>query len=178
MEEELHSRDLTSSIVKVRQVEGFLLQMRYVRHLLAVALAGSAGSAVAQNYAEVTIDPPKRVPFIQPLLSPFNAQKRYIGPAKLTNSPRLEQLVRGGNLYLNVDDVIALTLENNLDIAIQRYGAYLAKEVLCRTRRRASALDLDSRSHRAAHQHQHRGRYRQQRRTGRAAEPGSARRRI
>jgi outer membrane protein len=88
---------------------------------------------MAQNYAEVSIDPPKRVPFIQPLLSPFNAQKRYIGPAKLTNSPRLEQLVRGGNLYLNVDDVIALTLENNLDIAIQRYGAYLAKEVLLRT---------------------------------------------
>ena len=104
--------------------------MRYVRHLLAVALAGSA---MAQNYAEVSIDPPKRVPFIQPLLSPFNAQKRYIGPAKLTNTPRLEQLVRGGNLYLNVDDVIALTLENNLDIAIQRYGAYLAKEVLLRT---------------------------------------------
>src|SRR5580698_5701112 len=104
--------------------------MRYVRHLLAVALAGSA---TAQNYAEVSIDPPKRVPFIQPVLSPFNAQKRYIGPAKLTNSPRLEQLVRGGNLYLNVDDVIALTLENNLDSAIQRYGAYLAKEVLLRT---------------------------------------------
>jgi outer membrane protein TolC len=97
---------------------------------LAVALAGGA---MAQNYAEVSIDPPKRVPFIQPLLSPFNAQKRYIGPAKLTNTPRLEQLVRGGNLYLNVDDVIALTLENNLDIAIQRYGAYLAKEVLLRT---------------------------------------------
>jgi outer membrane protein len=107
--------------------------MRYVRHFLAVALASSAGSVVAQSYAEVSVDPPKRVPFIQPLLSPFNAQKRYIGPAKLTNSPRLEQLVRGGNLYLNVDDVIALTLENNLDIAIQRYGAYLAKEVLLRT---------------------------------------------
>ena len=108
--------------------------MRYVRHFLAVALAGSAVSAMAQSYAEVSVDPPKRIPFIQPLLSPFNAQRRYIGPAKLTNSPRLEQLLRGGNLYLNVDDVIALTLENNLDIAIQRYGAYLANEVLLRTK--------------------------------------------
>ena len=88
---------------------------------------------MGQQYAEVSVDAPKRVPVIQPLLSPFNAQKRFVGPAKLTNSPRLEQLVRGGNLYLNVDDVIALTLENNLDIAIQRYGAYLAKEVLLRT---------------------------------------------
>jgi hypothetical protein len=116
------------------QPEGFLLQMRIVRLCLAVlALAGSVPSAVAQQYAEVSIDPPKRIPFIQPLLSPFNAQKRYIGPAKLTNSPRIDDLIRGGNLYLNVNDVIALTLENNLDIAIQRYGAYLAKEVLLRT---------------------------------------------
>jgi len=108
--------------------------MRIVRLCLAVlALAGSVPSAVAQQYAEVSIDPPKRIPFIQPLLSPFNAQKRYIGPAKLTNSPRIDDLIRGGNLYLNVNDVIALTLENNLDIAIQRYGAYLAKEVLLRT---------------------------------------------
>ena len=107
--------------------------MSYFRPLMAVALVGFAASAVAQSYAEVTIDPPKRIPFIQPLLSPFNSQRRYVGPAKLTNSPRLEQLIRGGNLYLSVDDVIALTLENNLDIAIQRYGDYLAREVLHRT---------------------------------------------
>src|ERR1700678_1224180 len=98
------------------QPEGFLLQMRIVRLCLAMlALAGSVPRAVAQQNAELTIDPPKRIPFIQPLLSPFNAQKRYIGPAKLTNSPRIDDLIRGGNLYLNVNDVIALTLENNLD---------------------------------------------------------------
>ncbi len=42
------------------------------------------------------------------------------------NSPRLESLLRGGNLYLSLQDAIALTLENNLDIAIQRYGPELA----------------------------------------------------
>src|SRR5579875_2036479 len=82
---------------------------------------------------EVTIEGRKRIPVIQPLLSPFNVQRRYVSPAKLSNSPRLQQLVRAGNLYLSVDDVIALTLENNLDIAIQRYGSYLAREVLRRT---------------------------------------------
>ncbi len=51
----------------------------------------------------------------------------------MTDSPRLQQLVRAGNLYLSVDDVIALVLENNLDIAIQRYGAFLSQEVLMRT---------------------------------------------
>jgi outer membrane protein TolC len=45
----------------------------------------------------------------------------------------LESLVRAGNLYLSVDDVIALVLENNLDIAVQRYSPFLAREVLRRT---------------------------------------------
>jgi len=82
---------------------------------------------------EVTIEGAKPIRFAEPFIRPFNVQKRFVAPAKLTDSPRLDQLVRGGNLYLTVDDVIALTLENNLDIAIQRYGAYMAKEVLRRT---------------------------------------------
>jgi outer membrane protein len=101
-----------------------------------ILLAGTSLTGYAQTLAsapEVTIEGPKPVPFVQPLIRPFNTQKRYVAPAKLTDSPRLEQLVRGGNLYLAVDDVISLTLENNLDIAIQRYGAYLAQEVLRRT---------------------------------------------
>lgn len=56
-----------------------------------------------------------------------------MAPARLSNSPRLESLVRAGNLYLSVRDVIALVLENNLDIAVQRYSPFLAREVLRRT---------------------------------------------
>ena len=114
-----------------------LLKMKYFTKLstLAVlaALSGFGQKLVDASAPEISIQGRKPIPFIQPLLSPFNSQQRYVAPARLTNSPRLEQLVRAGNLYLSVDDVIALTLENNLDIAIQRYGAYLAKEVLLRT---------------------------------------------
>jgi outer membrane protein len=81
---------------------------------------------------EVSIEEPKQLPFIGPLLRPFHIQRRVIAPAVLSNTPRLESLVRGGNLYLSVQDVIAVTLENNLDIAIQRYAPYLAREVLRR----------------------------------------------
>jgi outer membrane protein TolC len=56
-----------------------------------------------------------------------------VPPINLANSDRLEALVRGGNLYLSAQDVIALALENNLDIEIQRYGPLLAKEVTKRT---------------------------------------------
>ena len=40
--------------------------------------------------------------------------------------------MRSGNLYLSAQDVIALALENNLDIAVQRYGPFLSREVLKR----------------------------------------------
>ncbi len=82
--------------------------------------------------SELTITMPKAPPVVGPLLRPFHMERRVFSPANLTNTPRLESLVRAGNLYLSVRDVIALTLENNLDIAIQRYGPFMAREVLRR----------------------------------------------
>src|SRR5579872_1803535 len=101
---------------------------RSVSSILLIA----AGSGLAQTTEEISIQPPTAVPFVQPLLNPFHLQRRTVAPAKLANTPRLESLVRAGNLYLSAEDVIALALENNLDIAVQRYGPYLAREVLLR----------------------------------------------
>ena len=56
--------------------------------------------------------------------SPY--RPREIAPPSLANSNRLESLLRAGNLYLSLQDCIALALENNLDIQIQRYGPQLA----------------------------------------------------
>ncbi len=64
------------------------------------------------------------------LTRPFQA--RTVPPINLANSGRLEVLVHAGNLYLSSQDVIALALENNLDIEIQRYGPLLYKEVSLR----------------------------------------------
>ena len=100
--------------------------IRIVFSLLALALLAFSQSA------EITIGNPKPVPYVGPILWPFHLERRVVSPANLTNTPRLESLVRAGNLYLSVRDVIALTLENNLDIAIQRYGPYMAREVLRR----------------------------------------------
>jgi outer membrane protein TolC len=57
---------------------------------------------------------------------------RYVPPINLNNSSRLESLVRGGNLYLTAQDVVALAIENNIDVEIQRYGPLLQREVLRR----------------------------------------------
>ena len=39
----------------------------------------------------------------------------------LTNSSRLDKLIHDGKLELSLQDAIELALENNLDIAVQRY---------------------------------------------------------
>jgi outer membrane protein TolC len=51
----------------------------------------------------------------------------------LTNSPRLDQLVRDGKLYLSLKDAIDLALENNLDLAIARYNLPIANTDILRT---------------------------------------------
>jgi outer membrane protein TolC len=38
------------------------------------------------------------------------------------NSARLHGLMRAGSLYLSLEDALALAIENNLDIELQRYG--------------------------------------------------------
>ena len=60
-------------------------------------------------------------------------RKWDVPPINLQNSERLEALIRSGNLYLSAQDVIALALENNLDIEIQRYGPILYRQVTKRT---------------------------------------------
>ena len=100
-----------------------------MKALLWLTLAAAAASA---QTPEVSIETPKARPVVGRLLAPFHLEKRTVPPAKLANTPRLEQLVRSGNLYLSAEDVIALALENNLDIAVQRYGPFLSREVLRR----------------------------------------------
>jgi outer membrane protein TolC len=43
-------------------------------------------------------------------------------PIRLQNSMRLHALMRAGNLYLTVADALALAIENNLNLEIDRYG--------------------------------------------------------
>jgi outer membrane protein len=64
------------------------------------------------------------------LTRPYRA--RSVPAIRLTNSPRLNELIRAGNLYLTAQDVVALAIENNIDVEVQRYGPLLNQEVLHR----------------------------------------------
>lgn len=50
-----------------------------------------------------------------------------VAPVNVSNSPRLEALVRGGKLYLSLQDAVAAALENNIDVEVQRYTPRLAE---------------------------------------------------
>jgi outer membrane protein TolC len=56
----------------------------------------------------------------------------------LTNSQRLDRLIRDGKLYLSLKDAIDLALENNLDLAIARFNLPIADTDILRTRAGAS----------------------------------------
>jgi outer membrane protein len=57
-------------------------------------------------------------------LSPYKA--RNVAPPNLANTPRIDQLMHDGKLYISMNDAVALALENNLDIAIARYNLNIA----------------------------------------------------
>jgi outer membrane protein TolC len=63
-------------------------------------------------------------PFHNIVIRPYSAPA--IPPARLGNSMRLRDLIRAGKLYLTAQDAIALALENNVDIEIDRYSPLLA----------------------------------------------------
>lgn len=62
----------------------------------------------------------------------------------LTNSPRLDRLIRDGKLQLSLKDAIDLALENNLDLAIARYNLPIADADLLRTKAGGSFLGVNT----------------------------------
>lgn len=66
------------------------------------------------------------------LARPYEA--RTVPPVNVSNSSRLDSLVRAGTLYLSLADAIALSLENNLDIELERYEFALAEADLLRAK--------------------------------------------
>src|SRR5216683_1544311 len=76
------------------------------------------------------------------LLAPYTA--RHVAPPNLANTPRIDQLMRDGKLYISMNDAVALALENNLDIAIARYNLNIADTDVWRSKAGASTLGVNN----------------------------------
>ena len=69
---------------------------------------------------------------------------RTMPQANFTNTPLIDRVVRDGKMYLSLDEAVALALENNLDIAIQRYNLITADVDILRTSSGAAALGVNT----------------------------------
>ncbi|MBZ5664018.1 MAG: TolC family protein [Acidobacteriia bacterium] len=65
---------------------------------------------------------------------------RFIAPPNLANTPRIDQLMHDGKLYISMNDAVALALENNLDIAIARYNLNIADTDVWRAQSGANTI--------------------------------------
>ena len=62
----------------------------------------------------------------------------------LGNSPRIDSLMRDGKIYLSIDDAVALTLENNLDLEIARYNLNIAAADVLRAKAGGAILGVNT----------------------------------
>lgn len=81
----------------------------------------SAGPLGAQEMSVVNVIRPSAPVILRPY------KPTTVPEVRLTNSNRLQKLVRAGKLYLTVQDAIALAIENNLDLEFDRYGPLIAQ---------------------------------------------------
>jgi outer membrane protein len=121
----------------------------FVRPLLAAVLAASLiGGPISPAFGQETQQNPQAPPAKQAaatvpislgtarydfsraprafpnLINPYRPIR--IEEPGLTNSPRIDQLVHDGKLELSLQDTVELALENNVDIAVQRYYPWIA----------------------------------------------------
>lgn len=82
-----------------------------------------------------------RPAFPNPLL-PYKS--RDLAEPSTANSPRIDSLMRDGKIYLSIDDAVALTLENNLDLEIARYNLNIADADYLRAKSGASILGVNA----------------------------------
>jgi outer membrane protein TolC len=57
-----------------------------------------------------------------------------VPPARLGNTPRLDQLMQDGKIYLSLSDAVLLALENNFDLAIARINLDIADTDILRAK--------------------------------------------
>ncbi|HXW93036.1 MAG TPA: TolC family protein [Terriglobales bacterium] len=92
-------------------------------------------SSVSQDYSR----PPAQFPNV---ITPYRPET--VPPPKLNNTPRIDQLMHDGKILLSINDAVALTLENNLDIELARYNLNIADTDILRAQAGANVLGVNT----------------------------------
>jgi outer membrane protein len=68
---------------------------------------------------------------------------RHVPAPNLSNTPRIDQLMHNGKIYLSINDAVALALENNLDMGIARYTLNIADTDVLRAKAGGNILGVN-----------------------------------
>jgi outer membrane protein len=76
------------------------------------------------------------------VLAPYKSG--MVPPPNLSNTSRVDSLLHDGKIMLSINDAIALTLENNLDIVLARYNLNIADTDILRAKGGANILGVNT----------------------------------
>jgi outer membrane protein len=99
--------------------------------MMFLALLG-AQSALAQTSQSKTPDYSADPKWFPNLFSVYRPTKTP--PAELTNTKTLAEMIRDGKIELSLDQLAAAVVENNLNLAVDRYNTYFAQADLLRAK--------------------------------------------
>ena len=97
-----------------------------------------AAPASSSRHAFVVTDYTKPHRAVPNVIAPYMSTS--LPAPDLSNTPRIDTLLRDGKIYLSIDDAVALALENNLDIGIARYNLAIAETDILRARSGSNSL--------------------------------------
>lgn len=115
---------------------------------LSVSAQQTSSAANAPNAPTAQTPPVPALNFAKPVgyfpnpLGPYTP--RHLSAPNLANSHRIDDMLHDGKLYLSINDAITLALENNLDIAIQRYNLNIADTDVLRANAGSTILGVNA----------------------------------
>src|ERR1700733_12814584 len=119
-----------------------VLPAMFVPAVLAQSTSAPSAPEPAQPQAVHLMDYSKPRSAFPHVLDSYRPQD--LPQPNLANSPRIDSLMRDGKIYLSIDDAIALTLENNLDLDIARYNLNIADTDYLRAKSGANILGVNA----------------------------------
>ncbi|HSZ64066.1 MAG TPA: TolC family protein [Terriglobales bacterium] len=143
-----------TGLTAFRRVAAFFIAAFFV-------VAGIASASPAQDTPVPSAPSAQRAVSSSSSTQPFNVQEyskpqspfpnpiapytpRHIDAPNLANTPRIDELMHDGKLYISMNDAVALALENNLDIAIARYNLNIADTDVWRAKAGSAILGVNS----------------------------------
>jgi len=94
----------------------------------------------AQQYVPVDYSKPRSQ--FPNVIAPY--KPGFVPPPNLNNTDRIQQLMHDGKIMLSMDDAVALTLENNLDLVLARYNLNIADTDILRADAGANILGVNT----------------------------------